>query len=126
MKKGHEKREYRYPKFIRETPESAADRIVDPDVYLLNTTLVSLTSLCRFMANEIFYHPVIRRWIRNMYFERATISTEPTLKGKKDLDLYHLLYPAKRILKRPLKNFRDDLWLMMIEAEKKELIRVKF
>lgn len=78
------------------------------------------------MANEIFYHPIIRRWVRNMYFERATISTEPTLKGKKDLDLYHSLYPTKRISRRPLKNFRDDLWLMMVEAEKKELIRVKF
>ena len=106
LKKGHEKRDYRYPKFAKETPEIAADRIVDPDVYLLNTTLVALTSLCRFMANEIFYHPVIRRWVRNMYFERATISTETTLKGRKDLDLYHSLYPTKRIVKRPLKNFR--------------------
>jgi transcriptional accessory protein Tex/SPT6 len=79
----------------------------------------------RFMAGEIFNHPVIRKWLRKLYFEKATIFTEPSEKGKKELDLNSPYYIVKRIVRRPIKTFNDELWIMVNKCEKMGLIKSK-
>jgi len=54
---------------------------------LTKDTLTTLTSVCKYMAEEMFYHPVIRKLVRKMYYEFVTISTEPTEKGRTNIDV---------------------------------------
>ena len=55
------------------------------------------------MASELFNHPVIKREVKRIYFDNVQISTEPTMKGARELDVYKLNYHVKRIVKRPLR-----------------------
>jgi len=44
------------------------------------------------MAMQISKEPVLRRAVREVLFEQATISVEPTKKGLKEIDENHPLY----------------------------------
>ena len=54
------------------------------------------------------------------------ITTQPTISGKGVISANTLHYPVKRILRRKVELFNDDLWLTVLECEKKKLIEVKF
>ena len=77
------------------------------------------------MAQEMFYHPLLRIFVRKLYVQSVTISTEPTIKGK-SIDVTNSNYIVKRIYKRPISEFTDDLWLLIESCEKDGLIKVKF
>lgn len=114
------------PKYIEETPEKAAEEYISTDSALTTDTLTTLTSLCRFMAQEIFHHPVIRKHVRQLYYEKVTISTEPTPKGQKELDITKYRYQVKRIDKRPISEFKNDVFMLIKDCEDQGLIRVRF
>lgn len=38
---------------------------IRPEIPFLNDKLPTLTSVCKFMATEIFYHPNIRKWVKD-------------------------------------------------------------
>lgn len=42
------------------------------------------------------------------------------------MDIYHELYPVKRLQNVPLKNFNDDLLIKLMQAQKAELIKVVY
>lgn len=63
------------------------------------------------MAQEIYYQPVIRKYVRDIYFEKVCISTEPTAKGIKELDITKYRFQVKRIKNRPLKYFTDEVFM---------------
>jgi hypothetical protein len=66
------------------------------------------------MALEIFHNPLVRASVRNDYMDNVTVSTEPTLRGRKELDVNSYYYCVKRIEKRPIKEFNDEIWMMML------------
>jgi len=85
-----------------------------------------LTSTCKFLALELAAHPQIRNFVRSLYFNSATISTSPTTAGIVELDAFHPSYRTKRIYKRPIETFQNDLFIDVVENEKKRLIEVSF
>jgi hypothetical protein len=65
---------------------------------------------------------LIRRKLKEYYNEYGVFKTEPTEKGKKDLDVFHPSYRVKRINK-PLRSFKGtDLYLDVVQNEKAGLI----
>jgi len=84
-----------------------------------------LTALIKYAAEELASHPEIRKTIREYYQQYAVVSTEPTSKGLSELDVFHPSYRVKRIVKRPLKTFQDDLWLDIRNHEIRGFINVK-
>ena len=62
--------------------------------------------------------------MKEKYSKGATISTTPTKKGEEDIGLYSMYYPVKRLTKKPISSFKNDLWILIIEAEKNNLIKV--
>ena len=46
--------------------------------------------------------------MKQYFFNHALITTEPTEKGEKDLDVFHPSYRVKRINKQPLQAFQPD------------------
>ena len=51
------------PLFLSNLPEETAEIYTKPGVPFLNDVLKTLTTVCKYMATEIFYHPSIRKWI---------------------------------------------------------------
>ena len=123
--KSHKKTLLKKPKYVAMTPEKVAQEYVNKDKSLVADTLNTLTSLCRYMASELFQEPIVRQHLKKVYFENVTLSTEPTLKGNKELDIYHPYYIVKRINRRPPNEFQDDLWLKMLKCERDGLIKIR-
>ena len=60
---------------------------------------------------QIACEPLVRRTIREAYFERARISAEPTPKGIKLIDEHHPLYPIKFLKDKPVTDLVGDQFL---------------
>jgi len=84
--------------------------------------------VCKFAAIELSAQPPIRNAMKNNIKEHATVTTELTEQGKKDLDLFHPSYRVKCVRKRPLKELMssNDLYLDIMQCEKAGLVSVKF
>lgn len=123
--KSHKKIQLKKPKYVAERPEQIAQEYLCPGKALVHDTLATLMTLCRYMASEIFQDPVVRIHLRKIYFENVTLSTEPTLQGNKELEIFNPYYIVKRISRRPPKEFQDDLWLKMMKGEKEGLIKIR-
>src|SRR5689334_21787240 len=54
------------------------------------------------------------------------VSTKPTEKGEKELDMFHPSYRTKRLKIVPLEKFQDDLWMDIIQCKERGLIEVTF
>lgn len=85
----------------------------------------ALECMVDYLSNELYYYPPLKKWYYEMFKQKCFISTEPTDLGKKQIDMFHNLYPAKRINKRAYQHFTDDTWLLVEEAERLNLITVK-
>lgn len=64
-----------------------------------------LSGACEFASAELAAQPYIRKNFKEHFYEFGTITTTPTDKGMKDLDIFHPSYRVKRITKEPIVNF---------------------
>lgn len=78
-----------------------------------------MTAGCKFLAFELFSFPFIRSYARICFKAQCTISTEPTEEGKKELDVFHPSFRVKRLKNKPIETFNNDLFLDILESEKK-------
>jgi hypothetical protein len=56
-----------------------------------------LTQVCQFAAEELAAEPYLRSLIKKEIEDKGYITTEPTDKGKKDIDVFHPSYRVKHI-----------------------------
>lgn len=75
-------------------------------------------------AVEISTEPVVRDYYRNMFSEKAVVSTKPTKDGNTVIDSYHDYACVKWISSKPLSAFKDGQWLIIQKAEEEKLIEV--
>lgn len=113
------------PRLTDLTPEKVATDYVDVGKLLLADPFTVLTSVVRFMAHDLFHHPVLRGYLKKLYFDQATVSTEPTMSGRNTLTVEHPFFLTKRIARRPIIEFDDDLWLKLLKMEREGLIKVR-
>ena len=113
------------PKIINDTPDKIATEYSNPDVPIIDMPVKTLTTLCDYIALELFNHPIIRKHLKKLYNDRVTVNTEPTSKGQVDITVYNFYYPCKRIRNMKPIDFGNELWLMMKEAEEKGLIKIQ-
>lgn len=113
------------PPSLDEKPDVIAGKIIKNDVSYLSNPVETVTTICEYIAREYFYHPVIRKYLRKMYNDRVLVSTEPNDKGK-SITVYDYYYPAKHISEKKPSSISKELWLLMLEAENKDLITIKF
>lgn len=83
-----------------------------------------LKEVCAFLAKELAKNPYIKNTVRNKVYPYITVSTKPTEVGKKELDPFHSDYRTKRILRKPIDKFDDDLFMAISECRKRQLIEV--
>ena len=92
------------------------------NTYVQEIDVLKIT--CKFAALELSKHPYIRSFVRKLFFKNAKVFTEPTEKGKVELDIFHIFFKTKRIVGKPIDDFKNDLFLYMQEAENSDLIKI--
>lgn len=86
-----------------------------------------LKELCLFAASELQSQPDIRRAFKKHIYDHGILQTQPTEKGKKELDVFHPSYRVKRINKR-LNELKEndqcstDIFLDVLQNESLGLI----
>jgi len=59
-----------------------------------------INDMCAYTVIELSSQPDIRRGLKKHIYDNAYITTEPTEKGKKELDVFHPSYRTKRVNKK--------------------------
>ncbi|OTF70728.1 hypothetical protein BLA29_013804, partial [Euroglyphus maynei] len=74
------------------------------------------------VGKQLSCDPLVRKTIRQMFYERATITVKPTKKGKKEIDESHSCYSLKYLRKKPISTFTGEQFLQMNMAKNDGLI----
>jgi transcription elongation factor SPT6 len=104
-----------------ETPIQLANKFIN-NVYKEEMDIMN--KACKFIAINLTSHPFIKSYIYSVFYEICYISTKPTEKGSNELDIFHPLFRTKRIYNKHVSTFDNDLFMYIIESEKKNLISV--
>jgi transcriptional accessory protein Tex/SPT6 len=71
-------------------------------------TLEVARATMTYCAELIAVQPCVRSEVKKLYYQGGRVSTAPTEKGKKELDLLGPAYDVKRIKNEPVQNFMQD------------------
>ncbi|KAK7079180.1 Transcription elongation factor SPT6 [Halocaridina rubra] len=85
-----------------------------------------LEAAVRTVGWQLACEPLVRRTIREMYFERAKITIRPISHGKKLIDEHHPLYPVKYVTCKPVTDLQGDQFLRLKCGVEDKLITVTF
>lgn len=76
------------------------------------------------VARQIAREPLLRRTVREFFYERAKITVKPTKKGLKEIDEFHNCYTLKYLKNKPVNTLKDDEYLRLKIAEQDKLLTV--
>lgn len=74
------------------------------------------------VARQIAREPMLRKSVREVYFERAKIMVVPTKQGQKEIDENHAIYSMKYLKSKPVRDLTGDQFLKLCLAEEDKLI----
>lgn len=80
---------------------------------------------CKFVvARQISKEPLLRKSVREIFFERARLSVRPTKQGAKEIDENHACYGMKWLKNKPVRDFVGDQFLRLHMAEEDKLLEI--
>lgn len=74
------------------------------------------------VARQISREPMLRKSVRETYYERAKICVVPTKRGQKEIDENHPIYALKYLKNKPVRDLVGDQFLKLSMAEEDKLI----
>lgn len=74
------------------------------------------------VARQIAREPMLRKSVREIFFERAKISVRPTKKGIKEIDEFHPCATIKYLRDKPVRELKHDEYLKLKIAEQDKLL----
>lgn len=77
------------------------------------------------VARQISREPMLRKSVRETYFERAKVSIVPTKQGLKEIDENHPIYGMKYMKNKPVRELYGDQFLVLCNAEDDKLITMQ-
>ncbi|KAJ4440072.1 hypothetical protein ANN_08204, partial [Periplaneta americana] len=88
-------------------------------------TAEEVLKAAKFMvAMQISRDPLVRKCVRETFFERAKINIKPTKKGVKEIDENHPCYSMKYVKTKPVRDLTGDQYLKLTIAETDKVINV--
>ncbi|KAJ7982427.1 Transcription elongation factor SPT6-like protein [Quillaja saponaria] len=75
-------------------------------------------------AVEISSEASFRKHVRNIFMDKALVSTSPTPEGDIVIDSFHQYSGVKWLWEKPLLKFEDAQWLLIQKAEEEKLLQV--
>ncbi|XP_058833149.1 transcription elongation factor SPT6 isoform X1 [Topomyia yanbarensis] len=89
------------------------------------TTVEDVLHAAKFMvARQIAKEPLLRKCLRELYYERAKVSVRPTKKGLKEVDENHQCYSMKYLKDKPVRDLTGDQYLKLQIAQDDKLLTV--
>ncbi|XP_044731246.1 transcription elongation factor SPT6 isoform X2 [Chrysoperla carnea] len=89
------------------------------------TTADEVLQAGKFMvAMQLAREPLVRKCIRETFYERAKISIRPTKKGLKEIDENHCCYSMKYVKDKPVRDLTGDQFLKLCIAEEDKLLTI--
>lgn len=76
------------------------------------------------VARQISLEPMLRKSVRELYYERAKITVVPTKRGQKEIDEHHPIFTMKYLTGKPVNDFQGEQFLRLIMAEEDKLITI--
>lgn len=76
------------------------------------------------VAMQLSRDPLVRKCVRETFFERAKINVRPTKKGIKEIDESHPCYSMKYVKNKPVRDLTGDQFLKLTIAESDKLLTV--
>ncbi|XP_055642141.1 transcription elongation factor SPT6 isoform X2 [Toxorhynchites rutilus septentrionalis] len=89
------------------------------------TTVEDVLHAGKFMvARQIAKEPLLRKYVRELYYERAKLSVRPTKQGMKEIDENHACYSMKYLKDKPVREFTGDQFLKLCIAQDDKLLTI--
>lgn len=89
------------------------------------TTVEDVLHAAKFMvARQLAREPLLRKCVRELYYERAKLSVRPTKKGLKEIDENHQCYPMKYIKDKHVRDLTGDQFLKLHMGQDDQLLTV--
>ncbi|CAH0563642.1 unnamed protein product [Brassicogethes aeneus] len=89
------------------------------------STIEEVIQAAKYMvALQIAREPLVRKCVREVFFERAKISIKPTKKGQKVIDEAHNCYSLKYVKNKPVRDLAGDQFLKLTMAEEENLLTI--
>lgn len=107
-------------------PEGFCAKFIADDFFLLRNSQIMLQFIIEYKAQEYNNYPLLKNYLRTIYEDKLLITTEPTILGEKEINIYSNFYPAKRIINLKAIDIAPELWFLCKQAEQKKLIKIKF
>lgn len=76
------------------------------------------------VARQIAREPILRKSVREIFFERAKICVTPTKQGMKEIDEHHPIFTMKYLKNKPVRELEGDQFLKLAMAEDDKLITI--
>lgn len=76
------------------------------------------------VARQLSRDPLLRKCVREMYYERAKLSVRPTKQGMKEIDENHPCYSMKYIKNKHVRDLNGDQYLKLQIAQDDKLLTV--
>lgn len=87
------------------------------------STVPEVLQAAKYMVSlQIAREPLLRKCVREVFFERAKLSIKPTKKGIKVIDESHNLYSMKYVKNKPVRDLANDQFLKLALAEEDQLL----
>lgn len=78
------------------------------------------------VATQLAREPLVRKCVRETFFEKAKMDVKPTKKGMKEIDENHPCYAMKYIKGKPVRDLTNDQFMKLVIAEEDKLITMSF
>jgi transcription elongation factor SPT6 len=76
------------------------------------------------VARQIAREPLLRKAVREIFYERAKLNVKPTKKGVKEIDENHACYPIKYLLDKGVREITNEEFLKLWIAEQDKLLTI--
>lgn len=112
------------PEDEQKLPDDLADTLVD-DFFETGDSVMQAGR--QMFSEELVTDPMMRKYMRQLYYAYATISSRRTEKGLRKIDEAHPYYEIKYLINQSIPDMarRPELFLKMAKAEEEGLIEIR-
>jgi len=84
-----------------------------------------IKDMCTYAAMELSCEPDIRRGLKKHIYQYGVLKTQPTDKGRKELDVFHQNYRVKNVNMHVSQLQESDLFLEILHCQDQGLISIQ-
>lgn len=78
------------------------------------------------VSTQLAREPLVRKCVREAFFESSKIDVEPTKKGQKEIDENHPCFSMKYLKGKPVRDLENEQFLKLMLAEEDKMLTVTF